>query len=355
MIDKIIWGCLIICCYLGCSGDYSEKGFIPTPKKIKSKKITVEASLRSNPAYSELILYLKVQNNSNKSIHVNYANCNLFIDAVRVALPVSKKTYKESLSPGEEENYEIVYSPINSMDFYIKANYPGDMKQKYMLKLDFISNNIGNPLMDRSFTFEMPDYEYKRYIQNYGRENKIQFFKYYFNKDTFITNQNKYLKEILSLNKNNRSSNTEKLLDNNILVSGTQIIIDNRLINLLCSRQSDTLQINVWLLNNGIEKIKVILNKFTINIAGHEYRPISAQSEFFNYNQIVDSAILLDQGARFVLSLKYCIPENYEQYELGSNWLLVQDNLSMKSDIKFQELLHSNLLFKRCSITALSE
>ncbi len=351
MIKLYSLGFFILVVFSGCRQNTVKEGYITTPRRINSNKIIVEATLNAIKEKAELILHMKVFNRSNHLIHVNYGNCNLTIDPDRLSIPESNKTFKEKINPGGQELYEFTFEPINSPDFYDKTNYRGDLKKTYFLNLDFIRDDKGKQLIKKFFIFEMSDTEYKNYKQLYGRESKIQLFTFGFNRDSFMTNQRTYLKYALDDYVKNSNDLIQAGPEHYILISGSEIILDNRLINILCSRQSDTLNINLRILNNAANRMKVSLNKFCIRTVGHSYLPSKIISEFFNYNKIADSAVILSQGARFVVTLGYCIPENYDEYILSKDWLLIKKKQNASDQNVYRSILYNDLLFKKDTIS----
>jgi len=336
--------CLTLIIVTGCTDNILQKGYITHPKSISTKKIKITASLVADPAKNDLILYMNVLNNSKKIVRVDYTNCYLGIETDRVAIAEFRKSFKETLSPGDSEDYELRYTPINSPEFLKKANYSGDMKQKYSLKVDFIKDEKGTALSEKTFIFEMQDSAYKNYLRDLGIENKIQFYSYSFNKDSFISGQKKYIEAIVSMQDQMTDSNKDKPFDYYVMVSNSEIIIDNRVLNIISNRQEDTLCMKIWIVNMGTEKLKVLLNKFGVSDEDHTYYPFQMLSEFFNYSQVIDSSSILNQGARFNLLLRYVIPGKISQYKLNMDWLLIQNTDEIKKD-DYRRLIYRDLTF----------
>jgi hypothetical protein len=345
MKHSIWFSCLITSFIFGCTHIIPEKGYIANPKSIKAKKIEIETSLESKLSEGNLILHMNVKNKSKKNIIVDYANCNLSIDADRVAIAEIRKEFKEIIFPADSENYEIWYHPVNSMEYLNKANYRGDLKQKYILKLDFIKDMMGIPLSTKSFTFEMQDSAYKNYLRGYGRESKIQFYNFSFNKDSFISGEKNYMHELLTVENQKADSTNERSSADYVMASNSEIIIENRVINILSNRIEDTLSMNIWIVNMSMNRLNVLLNKFTLTVSGHFYYPVQMRSEFFNYNQVIDSSVVLNQGARFNLLLKYIVPQKTDNYNLNMDWILIQNNKGNIEQDRYARLLYRDLSF----------
>lgn len=348
---KLLISAMIFIFLFGCNGIKVEQGYMSFPESIKEKKIKIEATLLTDMEKGELTLKMNVQNNSTKTIFVDYLNCYLTAHPEIAVLPETDKSYKNQITPGDYETYQLKYNPVNSLEFFKRINYKGDLKKKYSLNLDFIKDNEGIKISEKNFSFELPDSAYQNYLSRFGKENKIHLFDYGFNFDTFSILQKDYCKKILPVRSSDNSRPTDSIIGNIILVSDSEIIIDNRVVGTQSYRQDDTLYMVIKLINMGTNKFKVVLNKFIVSANGKSLRPDGIQSEYFSYNQITDSTVILKAGGRFVSLLKYKLPEKFDQFELDMDWLLIEKGSNIKKDDDYINFFCRDLAFKELSKT----
>jgi hypothetical protein len=328
-----------------CTHTTTDLEYSISPKIVESNGIEIHASLNAELKSGELSLVMNVKNNTENKVTINYMDCSLSIDNERVVIPETRKQFKTVIRPGDREHYEILYHPINSPDFFNIADYRGDMKQHYSLKLDFIRDNNGSLLQGKSFVFELHDSIYHHYLRDYGRESQIQLYDCRINADSFITDQKNYLEKLGLVNEIN-SDDPEYHQDNFILATNSEFNIGNRILNFKSYRKNDSLWMNIWVINMAFDKLKIVLDKLSIEHSGHCYSPDKIVSEFFNYNQIIDSSIIVKPGARFAVLLKYAIPQKWDQYRLSSDWLLIRINNEKSKKDEYSRLLYKDLIFK---------
>jgi hypothetical protein len=346
---------LLICFVSGflseCTNTTKDLEYSINPKIIEAKGIEIHGSLHANLKSGELSLVLKVKNNSENNVTVNYLDCSLSVDNERVVIPETRKQFKTVIRPGAGEKYEIQYHPINSLDFFNIADYRGDLKQRYSLWLDFIKDKFGNPLQGKSFIFELQDSAYHNYLRDYGRESEIQLYDCRINADSFITDQKNYLKKIGLINES-KSDAPEYHEDNFVLATNSEFNIGNRIINFKSYKQKDSLIMNIWVINMAFNKLRILLDKLGIEDSGHYYFPDKIVSEFFNYNEIIDSSIIVKPGARFNVQLKYVVPQKCDQYLLSSDWLRILINREKPEKDEYVKLIYKDLIFKNHIPTA---
>jgi hypothetical protein len=240
---------------------------------------------------------------------------------------------------GEGENYEIRYYPINSVDFYFRSGYRGDMKQQYSLKLDFIIDEEGKQLFDDTFTFKLADSAYQTYTTQLAREKHMQIFDFDFDSETFAANQIDHLKNILP----------EDPHEHTVLAITPSLTIDQVIVNTLAYKHKDTLMIDVRMLNQGAHGIKVLLNESNVKIDGKTYVVVDHFSDSFENGRLPDVAYMFKPGTRLHLLLKYYVPSAVSRWSLSNDWLLVHKP-NAKADT-WREWLHADVKFGESVIT----
>ena len=344
-VYRILFLFALGCLFAGCGNRENSQAYFSTPSNINESNVKIIPSLEANLKDGELFLHVKISNNSKVMIIVDYFNCSLFLEDGRGTLPEPKKTFKTNILPGEVEYYDLIYHPVNSLDYFNMLNYRGDLKRKYGFKTDFIKNTNKKPLSDKTITFDLETTRYQNYLHNYGHENRIQLFEFAFDQQAFIRDQKEYILKNRSL-RTEKSGTLKSASDKIVFISNLQININNQMINLVCSKQNDTLIINALLFNMGIQPLKVKLDRFSVEVSGQKFVPNSMFSEFLEYNNPMDDVSIIKQGMRFNILLKYRIPEKFKQFNLSMDWLYIQDNKRMANDyvrlcckdLKFQEI-----------------
>lgn len=311
------------------------------PSGIQARDIHVQAVLKDELKDGKLVLYMDIENNSDKSIRVEYENCSLNIDAERVVVPETTSEFKRELLPAEQEHYEITYHPINHVDFYFLSDYRGDMKQQYGLNLDFIVDDEGLPFSEKSFTFKMDDSSYQNYLTQYAREKHMQIFDFDFDGDAFAARQVGYLTKILPT----RADEAQ----HNVIAITPSITIDQVVMKMLTYKYKDTLMVDVRMLNQGSQSIKVSLSNSTIDAAGAKYALADHFSDSFDSGRLPDSTYIFKPGTRLHLLLKYSIPFDMNQWKLADSWLSVHNNRASKD--AWSKLFYDDISFKESSIT----
>ncbi|MBN1599473.1 MAG: hypothetical protein JW894_14355 [Bacteroidales bacterium] len=332
--------CLFVLLLSGCSRQYDHYNI--SPKKIEEKGINVKISCETGMKEGELILKLRVKNRSNRTISVEYNNCCLTVDTNRMTFPETVTKYKTVLPPEENEVYEMVYHPVNSLCLYNKINYRGDMKQYYTLNLDFIKDEEDRVIIDDTIRFKMAERSYQDYLSEHGKNAKIKLFDLDLNRDSFINLQEKYMEELLYSDAENSKIG---ITENSLQISGTDLILDNRIIRISGFQQSDTLYMEIGIINKGKEKLKVNLDSIKVNVQQRVYSPESIRSEYFLYDQSADSAIILKQGARFFFLAKYKLPGRISRFILHTDWLMIQSINIGSYQKEFRRLIKDDLAF----------
>lgn len=350
----VIMSSLLFSIFSGCTSttmDSTERngnagGYQIYPNEIEQGNIRVEVELKDDLKKGELILLMNVKNNSSTIVTVDYTLCGLAVDAERVVVPETKRAFKTEIHPGEGEAYEIYYYPINSIDFYYRGDYRGDMLQTYSLKLDFIWDKYGNPLMDKGFTFKLPDSIYQEYLAKDAREKRTQIFD--FEDENFAIRQKDYLAGILP-EKSGAQKDSLKIDEDFIFASNPGITIHKMIVNIFSYKVKDTLMVNMRLLNEDSRSLKVLLPACKVDVAGRTYLPMHHFSDTFENGQLPDSAYMFKPGTRLHLLLKYYIPESTDQFEFDKDWLLIRNGIR---EDEWVRLFYKDLHFRESPITS---
>jgi hypothetical protein len=303
------------------------------PIKIEQEGLLIEGTLEGDMIEGALVLILKIGNDRAHHVIVDYALCNLSIDTERVAIPSVSKEFKMVIEPGEEEVYELRYHPINSVDFYERSGYRGDMKQQYTLALDFIKDNKGNPVMNRSIDFQFDNVDYARY-QEKSREKNMRIFDFDFDSETFAQEQTGYLVQ-----------NFKDTIQHEVFAITPAITIDRIVANFRSYQENDTLIIDLRMLNQSPHRLDVIVAKSKVKVSGRMLKPCKYFSDSFG-NGTIDSIYAFKPGTRLHLLLKYHITEKFDRWQLMTDWLMISGTKSRTA-----KLMYTDISFRESSIT----
>lgn len=332
--------------------DPQATGYQADFRKIVQKGVEVEASLKEDLQKGELILMMRITNNSGKSIFVDYPNCGLSVNPERVVVAETTKAFKMEIPDGEEENYQIYYHPINTLDFYYKTNYRGDMKQRYTLRLDFIRDKSQREIFNsEGFTFKLSENSYQYYLTNYAREKYMQIFAFVSDPD-FSETQKRYLEKILAESRRSEMNQDEQPgnEDEFIFAQDPAVTMNKRLIKINAYQFKDTLVVDMRMLNQDAQRLKVSLPHCKIEVKNGTYAPVSHFSDSFPNGQLPDSTYIFDPGTRLHLLLKYRVDEPLKAWSLNTDWLLVDATNRGASDDRWKKLLYTDLSFTTTQI-----
>jgi hypothetical protein len=303
------------------------------PVKIEQEGLLIEGTLSGDMIKGELVLVLKINNDRAQNIIVDYTLCNLSIDTERVAIPAVNKESKMVIEPGEEELYELRYHPINSVDFYERSGYRGDMKQKYTLALDFIKDNKGALVINRSIDFQFDDEHYARY-QEKAREKNMRIFDFDFDSEIFAQEQIEYLVQ-----------NFKDTIQHEVFAITPAITIDRVVTNFRSYQENDTLVIDLRMLNQSPHRLDVIAARSEVKVSGRILKPCKYFSDSFG-NGTIDSIYAFKPGTRLHLLLKYHVTEKFDRWQLMTDWLAIYGAKSRTAN-----LMYTNISFRESSIT----
>jgi hypothetical protein len=348
---RIILPLLIILLLASCRNDSAEDFFhlgnnSPSseyrvqPKALEEKGVHVKIKTRNDLQKGEVVLLMNIRNDSDRSIMVDYMNCALNIDEERVAVPQVARPYKSTIPSDDEENYEISFRPINSLDFYNNTEYRGDMKQQYSVDVNFITDYTGQKVVSQRVVLALPDTTYQRYLQQYGREQFMRIFAFDFQSEKFDFQEAKYLNKILGAV---HADGVNEAHSRAIYSINPAIMIDRMIVNIFSYQEKDTLIVNMRMLNEDSYRLKIIPSKCVVKLAGQQVKPSSHFSDTFDEGHFPDSAYIFKPGTRLHLQLKYCVPEKFESLTMDNDWLLV--NTGVNPD-RWANLLFDDLKLK---------
>src|SRR4051812_29600265 len=117
---KLLCSIVVICLIASCRNDGFENYFQTTndaangyqadQQELEENGVHIAFNTRTDFKNGELVLMMKIKNNSDRSIGVDYRNCVLSIDDERVAVPRIMKPYRETIPADDEETYEISFA-----------------------------------------------------------------------------------------------------------------------------------------------------------------------------------------------------------------------------------------------------
>jgi hypothetical protein len=353
MIGRNIINALLVTSVLSCCvnrwtegekelyGNTDSLAYRVSPLMIEENGVQVEAFLEDDLAKGSLTLFMKIKNDAETKIIIDLTNCSLLIDADRVAVPQVTTPYETEILPGKQQEYRIQYDPINSVDFFFRTGYRGDMKQQYSLNLNFILDQAGSPLLTKSFTFKMDEVTYSAYLQNSALEHSTQIYDFAFNSETYADEEEKYLTNVFSATKEDFSDK--------VFAITPAITINKVIANILTFRKGDTVTINMRLLNQDLHNLKIEPEKAIVISEGRNFNAVSLYSDSFDNGKLPGSYIF-KPGTRLHMLLKYYVPGKIDRWQLSNDWIMVNSN-DPKEKNAWVKLLYRDLSFEESSIT----
>jgi hypothetical protein len=347
---------VVVCCLIAsCRPDVVESDFRDEkesphsdyhtePKILNESGVRVAIRMRSDLQKGELVVMMKIKNNSRENIAVDFMNCALNIDAERVAVPEVLRPYKSIILYDDEENYEIYFHPINSMDFFNAAAYRGDMKQQYSLDVNFLSNGNGRKILNKRVVFHLPDSVYQSYLRDQARQRLMNIFRFDFDSATFDAHEINYLSKIHLVSK--MPDATNGVMAPVVYSIDPAITINRMIFNINCYKEKDTLTVNMRMLNEDSYPLKIIPEKCVTKIFGESYAPVNIFSDSFKDGQFPGSAYVFSPGTRLHLRLKYFIPRAMDKCTLTNDWLLVRTDGN-----NWKKLLFTDFAFRESMVT----
>jgi hypothetical protein len=315
------------------------------PKTVNQQSVRVVAKMQSDLLRGELVLAMRIKNNSRESIKVDYTNCALNIDKERVVVPEVARPYKSIIPYDDSEEYEIHFHPINSIEFFNGTSYRGDMKQQYSLDLNFITGGNGKEIFKDKIVFQLTDSVYQNYLRDHARQQAMHIFTFDFDSATFDDHEVSHLDKISFQNKT-PDETAETILP--VVYSLNPAMTINRMIfNIYAYKAKDTLIVYMRMLNEDSYPLKVIPKNCCAKISGVVYEPIDIFSDSFKGGRLPDDAYIFRSGTRLHLRLKYLVPHEIDRWTLSNDWLLVSTDRQKKWD----NLLFTDFAFRESAIT----
>lgn len=302
--------------------------------------------MHASPQNNTLTLKLTVKNHSKtNTVYVGYLNAAMLIGPERYAMPETTRQFKKTINPGEKEKYILLYQPVNHQEIFNKTRYRGDLKQTYKLGLGFIGNNISQQANQDTLYFSVPEADYTNYLYNYGQDINYNLYEMA-HCNNFIVDQQKHLKYI-DLFCDNANPENPSLPENIVLASGSDIILNNKVLKLSGYHTGKTLILDIGVVNMGTGNLKADLKKLGIHANGICIKPKAIDSEFFTYNTAYDSTYILNPGARFFFQMTFPADKAFDEFELDTSWLFALCRGEAHSNNNYHRLLKNNLIFKK--------
>jgi hypothetical protein len=343
---------ILLCVITGCRNDSIENpfsiqsegpGYRPDRTMLQDNDVHVSVKTKTDLRNGELVVLLNVKNNSGRSIEVDYMNSALNIDEERTAVPKVMLPCRSNIPADDEENYEIYFHPINSIAFNDNTGYRGDMKQQYSFDVNFITDWNGKKLINERVLLALPDTAYQTYLSRQGRQNFMKLFEFDLNHEVFDVSQARHLEKIFH---GKTSENVDQAPA--IYSLNPSITINRMIFNVFGYTEKDTLIINMRMLNEDRQPLRIIPQKCAVNVSGTRLLPVYHFSDSFDNGHLPDSAYIFKPGTRLHLMLKYYVPHELDSWSLDTDWLLISRNSQHTSwnkliftDLKFRESLLS--------------
>jgi hypothetical protein len=157
--------------------------YTPTQDTWDLDNGSVKATLSANPQNGKLSLQLSLINNSSEDWFIRYEAAAIKDADGRLTTALSYGIKKVIIPANSRQLVSFSFEPINSMDFYRKIDYKGDLKERYDFPLACIQTEKGKSLSLASLSFSIAEEVYQKYLEKDGKEADIRIYEFNLSRD----------------------------------------------------------------------------------------------------------------------------------------------------------------------------
>ncbi len=143
---------------------------------IEQEGIYFESYAMASSSNGEIIVIFYLKNKSHENFTINNSQAQLSTTEHLRSSPVQFVDKVMTLAPNQFMTDTLIFEPINSLKLYQDIQHKGDIKKEYILRLDFIQNEGGEPITNSEVLFSASAVNHDYFIKNYGEEDAINIF-----------------------------------------------------------------------------------------------------------------------------------------------------------------------------------
>lgn len=309
---------------------------------MSSKAVTVSASLSAESETGIVTVSLDIANKSRSSVFLDPALCELLASGTFSGLPYEvfrdgkKFTWIDTsieIKKREQTRIELFYKPVSDPALFERYRLFGDLSRTYAFSVSCVSLPGGKPLFAEQFEFSIPEHGYESWKVVHGLERRLSTFGYAFDRDAFVREQTRYLRDAdVALFHDAHGDTFEaeharggaeagggdgtgaaesggETEEAFVRIAGDEIYLDQLLIAFAPYRIGDTVFVSVKIVNRMQEELKIDASGITLVAGGATYNTVhdfsGLKSSLTLLNDRFPSGILIagrNDRARFTLS-----------------------------------------------------
>lgn len=313
-----------------------------SPSRMSSKAVTVSASLSAESETGIVTVSLDIANKSRSSVFLDPALCELLASGTFSGLPYEvfrdgkKFTWIDTsieIKKREQTRIELFYKPVSDPALFERYRLSGDLSRTYAFSVSCVSLPGGKPLFAEQFEFSIPEHGYESWKVAHGLERRLSTFGYAFDRDAFVREQTRYLRDAdVALFHDAHGDTFEaeharggaeagagdgtgaaesggETEEAFVRIAGDEIYLDQLLIAFAPYRIGDTVFVSVKIVNRMQEELKIDASGITLVAGGATYNTVhdfsGLKSSLTLLNDRFPSGILIagrNDRARFTLS-----------------------------------------------------
>lgn len=313
-----------------------------SPSRMSSKAVTVSASLSAESETGIVTVSLDIANKSRSSVFLDPALCVLLASGTFSGLPYEvfrdgkKFTWIDTsieIKKREQTRIELFYKPVSDPALFERYRLSGDLSRTYAFSVSCVSLPGGKPLFAEQFEFSIPEHGYESWKVAHGLERRLSTFGYAFDRDAFVREQTRYLRDAdVALFHDAHGDTFEaeharggaeagagdgtgaaesggETEEAFVRIAGDEIYLDQLLIAFAPYRIGDTVFVSVKIVNRMQEELKIDASGITLVAGGATYNTVhdfsGLKSSLTLLNDRFPSGILIagrNDRARFTLS-----------------------------------------------------
>jgi hypothetical protein len=249
------------------------------------------------------------------------------------------------LLPGKSGDYEVAFIPINSVYTHQRIGWPGDLRDRYLFRVEFLYDASGMPIMNTNFSFRLSPGAYRSVIASSGIQKDLRFFTLEMDQGTFITNQTVYYRSTFSnapSHDAHRGGAAAAVADDDgdegivsdahtpVFLAGDEIILDKVTVKAVAYRFHDKTSLYCSVLNHGDHAVLLRTDRLRLVWNGGEARPLSdaADLKALKKNlttlnrQVDEKTIAVGQEDRVAYTFRFRIPAGVDHFRLVRDFLV---------------------------------
>jgi len=305
------------------------------PREISVAHVHVTASMLASRTGDNIRVRFRVKNASQQLINVELNQSVLLTEEGYMATMENYHASGTTLLPGKSGDYEVTYIPINSVYTHQRIGWPGDLRDHYLFRVDFLCDASGMPIISTNFSFRLSPGVYRSLIASSGIQKNLHFFALNIDQGTFITNQTAYyLSNVAASHNANHKKTTadEAAADVNtpIFLVGDEIMINKVTVKAVAYRFHNKTSLYCSIVNHGDHPVLLQTDRLRLAWNGGEARPLDNSADLITWkrnltplNRLFDAKTIgIGQEDRAAFTFRFRVPARVSQFRLVRDFLV---------------------------------